>query len=119
MGWRQPLLGIAMTVFMLSLAGVPPMVGFAGKLALFGAAVDAGYIWLVVIAVLNSVVSVYYYLGVLVQMYMTDGERVGVAPSQRPALTATIVATMVLVLVVGIAPSWLVQVATTAFASLR
>jgi NADH-quinone oxidoreductase subunit N len=119
MGWRQPLLGVAMTVFMLSLAGIPPTAGFAGKLALFGAAVDAGYVVLVVIAVLNSVVSVYYYLGVLVQLYMAEGERVGVTPSRRPALLATIVATMMLVLVIGLAPSRFAQVATAAFASLR
>ena len=119
MGFRQPLLGIAMTVFMLSLAGIPPTAGFAGKLALFGAAVDAGYVRLVVIAVLNSVVSVYYYLGVLVQMYMADGDRAVVPPTRRPALLATIVITMVLVLVVGIAPSRFVQVATAAFVSLR
>src|SRR5262249_2966720 len=71
-GFRQPILGIAMTIFMLSLAGIPPTIGLTGKLALFGAAVNAGYVGLVVIAVLNSVVSVYYYLGVLVQMYMAE-----------------------------------------------
>jgi NADH-quinone oxidoreductase subunit N len=119
MGWRQPLLGIAMTIFMLSLAGFPPTAGFAGKLALFAAAIDAGYVGLVVIAVLNSVVSVYYYLGVLVQMYMVEGDRAGIPPTRRPALLATIVLTMALVLFVGIAPSRLFQVATTAFASLR
>jgi NADH-quinone oxidoreductase subunit N len=118
-GFRQPLLGIAMSVFMLSLAGVPPTAGFAGKLALFGAAVDAGYVGLVVIGVLNSVVSVYYYLGVLVQMYMVEGQRIVVAPSRRPALYATILVTMVLVLMVGIAPARLVEVATEAFAPLR
>jgi NADH-quinone oxidoreductase subunit N len=108
-----------MTLFMLSLAGVPPTAGFAGKLGLFSAAIDAGYVGLVVIAVLNSVVSVDYYLGPLVQMYMAEGERTVVAPSRRPALLATILVTMVLVLVVGIAPSRVLQAATAAFASLR
>jgi NADH-quinone oxidoreductase subunit N len=119
LGFRQPILGIAMTIFMLSLAGIPPTVGFAGKLALFGAAVNAGYVGLVVIAVLNSVVSVYYYLGVLVQMYMAEGTRDVVPPTRRPALFATILVTMVLVLVVGIAPAGLLRAATAAFASLR
>ncbi len=118
-GFRQPLLGIAMSVFMLSLAGIPPTAGFAGKLALFGAAVDAGYVGLVVIGVLNSVVSVYYYFGVFVKMYMTDGERAIVPPSRRPALYATILVTMVLVLAVGVAPSHLARFASEAFASLR
>src|SRR5437762_8107895 len=61
MGWRQALLGIAMTIFMLSLVGIPPTAGFAGKVAVFGAAIDAGYVGQEVIAVLNSVLSVYYY----------------------------------------------------------
>jgi NADH-quinone oxidoreductase subunit N len=119
LGFRQPILGIAMTIFMLSLAGIPPTAGFAGKLALFGAAVNAGYVGLVVIAVLNSVVSVYYYLGVLVQMYMAEGTRDVLPPGRRPALFATVIATMILVLLVGIAPSPLLRAATAAFASLR
>ncbi len=64
-------------------------------------------------------VSVYYYLGVLVQMYMAEGERTGVAPTRRPALLATILVTMILVVGVGIAPSRVLQAATAAFASLR
>src|SRR6185436_1925048 len=118
-GFRQPVLGIAMTIFMLSLAGVPPTVGFAGKLALFSAAVNAGYVGLAVIGVMNSVVSVYYYLGVLVQMYMVEGTSEVVSLGRRPALLATIVTTMVLVLLVGIVPGGLLRAATEAFASLR
>ncbi len=119
LGFRQPILGIAMTIFMLSLAGVPPTAGFAGKLAVFGAAVNAGDVGLVVIAVLNSVVSVYYYLGVLVQMYMVEGTRDVVPPRRRPALFATILVTMALVVVVGIVPGGLLRAATEAIASLR
>jgi NADH-quinone oxidoreductase subunit N len=118
-GFRQPILGFAMTIFMLSLAGIPPTAGFAGKLALFSAAVNAGYVGLALVGVLNSVVSVYYYLGVLVQMYMTEGSREPVPPARRPALLATIVTTMLLVLLVGIAPGGLLRAATEAFASLR
>jgi NADH-quinone oxidoreductase subunit N len=117
--WRRPLLGLAMTVFMLSLAGIPLTAGFAGKLALFSAAVNAGYVKLAVIGVLNSVVSVYYYLGVVVQMYMADGDREIVAPGRRPALTATIVLAMALVLVVGVVPQGFVELAADAFASLH
>jgi NADH-quinone oxidoreductase subunit N len=67
---RHPYLALAMTIFMLSLTGIPPTAGFTGKLYIFSAAVAAGQIPLVVIAVLNSLVSVYYYLGVVVAMYM-------------------------------------------------
>ena len=69
---RSPLMAILMTVFMLSLAGFPPFVGFFGKLFLFTAGVSAGYTWLVVIAVLMSVVSVYYYVRVLVPVWSSS-----------------------------------------------
>lgn len=67
---REPLLAVAMTVFMLSLTGMPPLVGFWGKLFVFRAAVEAGMSWLAIVGVINSAVSAFYYLGVVVQMYM-------------------------------------------------
>jgi NADH-quinone oxidoreductase subunit N len=70
---RKPGLAAAMTLFMLSLAGVPPLVGFMAKFYVFGAAVGAGLIWLAVFGVINSVLSAYYYLRVVVYMYMRDG----------------------------------------------
>ncbi|HYM79882.1 MAG TPA: NADH-quinone oxidoreductase subunit N [Candidatus Limnocylindria bacterium] len=81
LGFRQPLLAIAMTVFMLSLGGIPPTAGFMGKVYVFGVAVKAGLIPLVVVGVLNSVVSIFYYLRVTVAMYMHEahGEPVEVA----------------------------------------
>ena len=69
LGYRRPLLGVLMTIFMLSLAGFPPTVGFIGKLFLFAAAVNAGYTWLVIVAVLMSVVSVAYYFRVLAHVW--------------------------------------------------
>jgi NADH-quinone oxidoreductase subunit N len=66
---RSPLMALLMTVFMLSLAGFPPFVGFFGKLFLFTAGVNAGYTWLVVLAVLMSAVSVYYYVRVLIPVW--------------------------------------------------
>jgi NADH-quinone oxidoreductase subunit N len=69
---RSPLMAILMTVFMLSLAGFPPLVGFFGKLFLFTAGVSAGYTWLVVLAVLTSVVSVFYYVRVLIPVWSTS-----------------------------------------------
>jgi NADH-quinone oxidoreductase subunit N len=72
LGFRHPVLGFALALFMFSLAGLPPMAGFVGKFYIFGAAVQAGYTWLVVIAVLNSVVAVTYYLGVVVHLYMRE-----------------------------------------------
>ena len=69
LGRRNPVLAVAMTIFMLSLAGFPPSVGFFGKLFLFTSGVSAGYTWLVVLAVLMSVVSVFYYVRVLVPVW--------------------------------------------------
>ncbi len=74
-GFRFPLLGAAMSIFLFSLAGVPPMAGFMAKVYVFSAAVKAGYYWLVVIAVLNSAVAAYYYLRVMVYMYFREPER--------------------------------------------
>jgi len=66
-------MAVLMTVFMLSLAGFPPFVGFFGKLFLFTAGVNAGYTWIVVLAVLMSVVSVYYYVRVLIPVWSQSG----------------------------------------------
>ena len=68
-------LGAAMVVFLLSLVGIPPLAGFAGKLLLFGAALDAGYAWLAVVAILNSVLSLAVYLRIVVVMYRPPGVR--------------------------------------------
>jgi NADH-quinone oxidoreductase subunit N len=74
LGQRAPLLAAAMAVFMLSLTGIPPLVGFWGKLFVFRAAVEANLGWLAVLGVINSAISAFYYLGVLVQMYMRSAE---------------------------------------------
>ncbi|MFB3897595.1 MAG: NADH-quinone oxidoreductase subunit N [bacterium] len=71
---KHPFLAFAMSVFMISLAGIPPTGGFMAKFYLFKSAVDAGYVGLVIIAVLNSVISVYYYLRIVVLMYMKPAE---------------------------------------------
>jgi NADH-quinone oxidoreductase subunit N len=63
------LLALALVVSFLSFIGIPPLAGFAGKLALFGVAIDAGYAWLAVLAAINTVVSVAYYVRVLAPAY--------------------------------------------------
>jgi NADH-quinone oxidoreductase subunit N len=68
----HPLAGIGFLIFFLSLAGLPPTAGFVGKFYLFSAAIESGYIWLALIGVLNSVLSVYYYFKVVVNMYMAE-----------------------------------------------
>ena len=72
MGWRHPVVGWAMVVFLVSLTGLPPTVGFYGKLVLFYASINAGFAWLVVIAALNSVLSLFYYFRVAKSMFLTE-----------------------------------------------
>ncbi|NIM20269.1 MAG: NADH-quinone oxidoreductase subunit NuoN [Candidatus Latescibacteria bacterium] len=73
LGLKKPFLGLAMAVFMFSLAGIPPTAGFFGKYYIFSAAVEGGHVGLAIIGVLNSALSLYYYLRVLVVMYMQKG----------------------------------------------
>jgi NADH-quinone oxidoreductase subunit N len=87
-GFTRPWMALAMAVFMLGLAGIPPTAGFLGKFYLFRAALAEGHLALVIVAVLNSVIAVYYYLRPIVVMYMTqpDAEALEVSP----ALPATL-----------------------------
>lgn len=102
LGWAHPVLGLAMTLAMLSLAGFPPLAGFFGKFYLFSAAIRAGYTGLAIIAALNSLVSLAYYLRLVVVMYFS-GERefsLEIYSSQsfctRMALTAATAVTVLL-----------------------
>jgi NADH-quinone oxidoreductase subunit N len=69
MGRRMPVAGVAMVILLLSLAGIPPLFGFVGKVMLFGAAIEAGFLWLAVIGIINSVLSLAVYLRIIVPMY--------------------------------------------------
>src|SRR5579872_1932252 len=102
---RSPALAVAMSIFMLSLAGFPPSVGFFGKLFLFTAGVGAGYTWLVVLALLMSVVSVFYYIRVLIPIWTPAPSFERVAPSLSG--TTAIVISGVASLVLGLYPTTL------------
>jgi NADH:ubiquinone oxidoreductase subunit 2 (chain N) len=69
LGLRRPMIGVAMAVFMFAMAGIPPTAGFFGKYYIFNAAIERGLTWLAVVGVLNSALSLYYYLRVVVYMY--------------------------------------------------
>src|SRR5262249_26467991 len=97
--FRHPFAAFAMLMFMLSLGGIPPTAGFMGKFWLFGAAIDAGAIWLAVIGVLNSAISLYYYIRVVVFMYLkkeTIGSEPIISAPLAVALGVAVVATLVL-----------------------
>jgi NADH-quinone oxidoreductase subunit N len=72
LAYKHPVLALSMTIFLLSLGGLPPLAGFVAKFFVFSAALKEGFLILVIIAVLNSAVSLYYYLKVIVFMYMKD-----------------------------------------------
>lgn len=107
---KHPLAALAMLLFMLSLGGIPPTAGFMGKFWLFGAAIDADYVWLAVIGVLNSAISLYYYVRVVVFMYLKD-EEVGDVPTARPALTVALAVALVATLALGLYPQPLFSLA--------
>ncbi len=114
---RHPALAAAMAIFMLSLTGVPPLSGFLGKFYLFTAALNAGFVWLVIIAVLNSVVSAYYYISVIVAMYMSEG---GVEPGaldRQPALIAALAVAAIATVLIGVYPEPYITGALHAFNS--
>ena len=106
LGSRHPLLGVLMTVFMFSLAGFPPTAGFIGKFFLFAAGVSGGYTWLVILAVLMSVVSVFYYFRVVVHVWTPPA-----ATEARFAVPAgaglAIIVSGVLALALGLFPALL------------
>ncbi len=81
MGWERPLLGVAMGVFMFGFAGLPPTGGFVGKFYAFSAAYRHGWTWLVIVGVLATAVSLYYYLAVIRAMYMRPAAELQLAPA--------------------------------------
>jgi NADH-quinone oxidoreductase subunit N len=107
---RHPAAAFAMLLFMLSLGGIPPTAGFMGKLWLFSAAIDADYFWLAVIGVLNSAVSLYYYVRVAVFMYLRDDVG-GAEPALNPALAVTLAVTVLATVAIGLYPQQLFEAA--------
>jgi NADH-quinone oxidoreductase subunit N len=108
LGFRYPLLGAAMVLFMFSLAGLPPTAGFMAKFYVFSAAVEQDYIVLTVVGVLNSLMSLYFYLRPVVFMYMAEAKADAPPRPVEPFLLAGIVLTMLGTIQLGLAPArWL------------
>lgn len=108
-GFRYPVLGAALTLLMCSMGGLPPTAGFFAKFYLFSAVLEAGFSSLVILAVLTSAASFFYYLRVVVHMYMHEGtqqEAVGLSVEGRIALVVAVILTALL----GILPSGPVSV---------
>ena len=118
LGARHPVLALVLTVFLLSLIGMPPTAGFVGKFYLFAAAVRQGFVWLAVIAVLNSVVAAYYYLRLIVYMYMHEPEGPGVTAALTPAAGLALAISVWVTIHLGLAPNALLAFAQQAVAPL-
>ena len=101
---RHPFLAAALTVFLLSMAGIPATIGFAGKFYLFAGAVEAGFYGLTILAVLNSVISVYYYFAPIIKMYFQPPRGYELPPLSYPLLAAVFLC-LFTVLYLGIFPS--------------
>ena len=114
LGYKRPFMGIALCIFLFSLMGLPPTAGFTGKFYIFAGAIKAGFVWLAVLGVLNSAVSLYYYLRVMVQMYFKDPEEDFAWVSVNLPTMISIVVSIVGVLYLGVVPGSLMQLAKMA-----
>jgi NADH-quinone oxidoreductase subunit N len=117
--WHErPGLAALLTVFLLSLGGFPPTVGFVAKYYIFYAAVQQDLIALAILGVLTSVVSVFFYLRIVVQMYMTTEVAPGHRPQPSRLATAGLIVALVGVFYLGVLPGWLLEVAADSVASI-
>jgi NADH-quinone oxidoreductase subunit N len=116
LGRKYPWLGVCMTLFLLSFAGVPLTVGFWGKYYIFTDVLDGGYPWLAAVGVLVSVISVFYYLRVIFKMFSSGGE-----PRIRRDIWLTVITLVsaAAVFIFGLEPGWLMEFVNKAVLVIR
>jgi NADH-quinone oxidoreductase subunit N len=102
--WR-PWPAVGMTIFLLSLVGMPPLAGFAGKFLLFGTAIGSGYSWLAVVAILNSAISLAVYMRIVVPMFFEEAEEKKAEP-YAAGTSFVWISTFILTIVVGVGVQW-------------
>jgi NADH-quinone oxidoreductase subunit N len=113
-GFKHPVLGMLLSLFLFSLAGIPPAAGFIGKFYLFSGAIQAGYVWLAIIGVLNSAASVYYYLRVMVFMYMKKPTEEFDWFKVSPTMALCLLIAAAGVLIPGVVPGFVLELAQKA-----
>lgn len=112
LGQSQPATAAALSIFLLSLIGVPLTGGFFGKFYIFKAALDSHLVWLTVIGLLTTAVAAYYYLRIIVVMYMRESTRESAeVPAMTPALRVALWASVICTFILGIFPSWVLDFA--------
>jgi NADH-quinone oxidoreductase subunit N len=113
LGYRAPFVSVAMVIFFISLAGLPPTAGFIGKLFIFASLLDAKWIWLAIVGAINSVISLYYYVRVVRNIFLRDPE----AGAERIVFTIPQIAIVLLLvvptLVLGLYYSPIVELANS------
>ena len=120
-GRRNPFQALMMTLFMFSLIGLPLTGGFIGKLQIFSAALDGGWVWLTVIGILNSALSAYYYLRVVMFMYMREGalpEGTELSVKSSGFALTGLIGTAVAVLYLGVFPDKIIELASSSIQAL-
>src|SRR5712692_6102899 len=103
-GFASPVLAFSLSLFLLSLLGTPLAAGFMGKLVVFSAALREGYIWLVVIGVLNAAISAYYYLRLIIVMFFRERNAAWEAPRVPASIAVALIITILGVFYLGLFP---------------
>jgi NADH-quinone oxidoreductase subunit N len=112
-GFQSPVLAFLLTLFLLSLLGMPLTAGFIGKVMVFRAAIDRGYYVLVVIGVLNTAVSAYYYLRLIIVMFFRERTTSWIAPQVPASIALALVITAIGVLYLGVFPGRVIEALQT------
>lgn len=113
-GWERPLLSFVLAVAMFSLAGIPPTAGFVGKFLVFRAAVNAHLVWLALAGVLNSLVSVFYYVRVVFYLYMKPLPKRAPRFAEPWSVRLVGIACAVAIVILGVIPAWVLEAAEAA-----
>jgi NADH-quinone oxidoreductase subunit N len=108
-GFQSPVLAFSLSLFLLSLLGMPLTAGFIGKIMVFRAALDQGYVILVVIAVLNTAISAYYYLRLIIVMFFRERTTSWIAPPIPASIAIALTITVVGVLYLGLFPGLVIN----------
>jgi NADH-quinone oxidoreductase subunit N len=117
LGSRMPITALSLTIFLLALAGVPPLNGFWSKLVLFSAAIDGGFAWLAIAGVLNSAFSLGFYAWIIKRMYLDEGEVVS-RVTEPVAFTSVLLSATAIIILTGIYPAPIYEFARLAVSTL-
>jgi NADH-quinone oxidoreductase subunit N len=103
-GFKSPVLAFSLSIFLLSLLGMPLTAGFMGKIVVFSAALQQGYVWLVVIGVLNTAISAYYYLRLIIVMFFRERTTPWESPRIPASAVVALIITIAAVFYLGLFP---------------